>query len=73
MGKNQHIATSLEYLDAYDKDCDSLHDRIVTVYETWVKRVNFQTKHPENQGSANKNCITNCTSQLAAFKIKHTF
>lgn len=67
MEKNQQIATSLEFLDANDKDCDSLLDRIVTVYETWVKRVNFETEHPENQGSANKNRITNCTSQLAAF------
>lgn len=50
-----------------------LHDQIVTVYETWVKRVNFEYKHPENQGSDNKNLITNCTSQLAALKIKHTF
>ena len=42
--KNQRMAAALHFLDAYDKDGDSLLDRIVTGDETWVKHVNCETK-----------------------------
>lgn len=42
--KNQRMAASLTFLDSYEKDGDSLLDRIVTGDETWVKHVNCETK-----------------------------
>lgn len=41
--KYQQMAASLEFLDAYDKDGDSLFDGIVTGDKSWVKNDNWET------------------------------
>jgi len=42
--KKQCMAASLTFLEAYEKDGDSLLDRVVTGDETWVKHVTCETK-----------------------------
>ena len=43
--KKQRMAASLTFLEAYEKDGDSLLDRVVTEDETWVKHVTCETKN----------------------------
>ena len=42
--QKQPMAASLTFLEAYEKDGDSLLDRVVTGDETWVKHVSRETK-----------------------------
>jgi len=42
--KKQRMPASLTFLEAYEKDGDSILDRVVTGDETWVKHVTCETK-----------------------------
>jgi len=44
--KKQRMAASLTFLEAYEKNGDSLLNHVVTGDETWVKHVTCETKKP---------------------------
>jgi len=72
--KKQRITSSLTFLEAYEKNGDSLLDRVVTGDETWVKHVTCETKkHSMEWGhTSSPKRPRKCLQNLSAIKIMAT-
>jgi len=72
--KKQRMAASLTFLEAYEKDGDSLLDRVVTGDETWVKDVTCETKKQSMEWghTSSPKRPRKCLQTLSARKIMAT-
>ena len=68
------MAASLTFLEAYEKDGDSLLDRVVTGDETWVKHVTCETKKQAMEWghTSSPKRPRKCLQTLSARKIMAT-
>ena len=72
--KKQRMAASLTFLEAYEKDGDSILDRVVTGDETWVKHVTCETKKQSMEWghTSSPKRPRKCLQTLSARKIMAT-
>ena len=72
--KKQHVAALLTFLEDYQKDGDSLLDRVVTGDETWVKHVTCETKKQSMEWghTSSPKRPRKCLQTLSARKIMAT-
>jgi len=72
--KKQRMAASLTFLEAYEKDGDSLLDRVITGDETRVKHVTCETKKQSMEWGhiSSPKRPRKCLETLSARKIMAT-